>query len=1837
MKKIFRLVTAIFSVAVMASISRGAGVTVITHGYDQYFQGYPAWVDSMAQAITNAAGQKGLKTSWYHLQIGGNTFTGLTGTLTTRSATAANDAEEIVLTVDWSALADHNAFGENVTADDIAPWIAGSLLVTNQAGSYLASRPLHLIGHSRGAVVMLETAKILGAYGIWVDQVTTLDPHPLASGDLGVLFNTPLDPTPTLYENVVFADNYWRWPEYPAGESIAGSEDISLDDSKFGILDPPHSDVHSWYHGTIYTDGGYPTNDGLNGVGGANIPNSWYLPSNPARNNGGFFFTRIENNFIHYRPAFSYAIGQAFGGHAQRATTSRAGGTQWANIGQIHIPDYPNYPNNRYPQGQPITATFKYQDRDSGGRIEWFMDTDTNPFNNTGSPLIVQNFDSTGDKVSSGSVNIPTAGLSVGLTRHLLAKITSNNNNTVRYEYADNTFLITWPEFGLQSITPDSVVAGAGVTRLTLHGSAFAPSDKVLFFNGTTTTPVTPVSVAADQIVVDFDFGSTLRTWSLSVQQYIDILPYRTSESLPVEVLSSTPTGPTITQQPADATISFGHTTNFTVAVTGAGTLSYQWERNGQPIPNATNIAYTTSPVSYANDGYTYLVRVTDDNGTTASRLATLNVVSQISACNDPMEPNDHSYQATILPLGVVTNGLICSPSDVDWFKVTLVTNGLLNLSLVVPGGLDFDLELYGTNLAWVAGSYNAAGQNESIQQTLSSGDYYVRVYGYPAGNGSYSQTQPYQLSANASDVRPPGPLSGYITNDVSWSGVVEVTGDVTIVGGGSLTILPGTQVRCASGDDRSSGNDSSRVEIILNGGTLNASGTADAPIRFTSRAQNPAPGDWYGIRLVQGSVSLSHFLIEFAAYGLRLEDGDTRFDSYVVEHGAIRNSSNYALYQTGSQGTVELNDLSVTNNSNGIQTSGPLLMRDSRINRNTGTGISGSSYSLTLTNCDVSTNDGSGIQVDSKALVVQNCTILANVSYGLYDFQGSAEVRDSQIQRNTYTGVYLYRCAVTFVGNTVSQNGGQGVVLGFDGNGGSVSVEGITGNVIRNNDVGVVIQGNSLPVLNLSGNDIYQNISFELRNDSSIPVLANGNYWGDPTTTELAQARLNLSRIWDIRDGASAAVIINQWYANSVTGGSPGPAHNLDYTLYVPGAQVVSGLVDTTTTWSGKMLVVGDVTVTGDLTIAAGTQILFDPKHDARTGGTDGSRCEIILNGGSLTVAGTDANPVLFTSAATSKQPGDWYGIRLVQGSVSLSHFLIEFAAYGLRLEDGDTRFDSYVVEHGAIRNSSNYALYQTGSQGTVELNDLSVTNNSNGIQTSGPLLMRDSRINRNTGTGISGSSYSLTLTNCDVSTNDGSGIQVDSKALVVQNCTILANVSYGLYDFQGSAEVRDSQIQRNTYTGVYLYRCAVTFVGNTVSQNGGQGVVLGFDGNGGSVSVEGITGNVIRNNDVGVVIQGNSLPVLNLSGNDIYQNISFELRNDSSISITANNCYWGEPTTTELTAGLVNLSRIWDIRDNPSYGQVLIQTIRGTAVLQVPRFTTQPQSVSALPGDNVTILAEATGSEPITYQWYRNGGTVALATNTELTLASLDASKAGNYFVVAANAAGCATSAVAQVTLILPPAPPVIVQNPVSQTVSLGASVSFAVAATGTGPFIYHWNKNGAPIPGANAATFSILSVLVSDAAQYTATVSNAGGNSTSQPATLTVNTLGGSVVTRQITRSGTNFFVTVTVVPPIATPAYLVEEYVPTNFTVLNVSSYGSLDAPNGRIVWGVFWDGLTRTLSYTLVPPPGFTGTTTINGSALFFGATATTGGDNQITVVPLKIHPRLESRNGMAIL
>ncbi len=83
----------------------------------------------------------------------------------------------------------------------------------------------------------------------------------------------------------------------------------------------------------------------------------------------------------------------------------------------------------------------------------------------------------------------------------------------------------------------------------------------------------------------------------------------------------------------------------------------------------------------------------------------------------------------------------------------------------------------------------------------------------------------------------------------------------------------------------------------------------------------------------------------------------------------------------------------------------------------------------------------------------------------------------------------------------------------------------------------------------------------------------------------------------------------------------------------------------------------------------------------------------------------------------------------------------------------------------------------------------------------------------------------------------------------------------------------------------------------------------------------------------------------------------------------------------------------------------------------------------------------------------------------------------------------------------------PPSISSQPASQTVDIGSSATFSVGVFGTGPFSYQWYFNGAAIPGAVGATYTVVDAQQSEAGSYTVSVENAEGTVTSAAAVLTV----------------------------------------------------------------------------------------------------------------------------------
>ena len=90
-----------------------------------------------------------------------------------------------------------------------------------------------------------------------------------------------------------------------------------------------------------------------------------------------------------------------------------------------------------------------------------------------------------------------------------------------------------------------------------------------------------------------------------------------------------------------------------------------------------------------------------------------------------------------------------------------------------------------------------------------------------------------------------------------------------------------------------------------------------------------------------------------------------------------------------------------------------------------------------------------------------------------------------------------------------------------------------------------------------------------------------------------------------------------------------------------------------------------------------------------------------------------------------------------------------------------------------------------------------------------------------------------------------------------------------------------------------------------------------------------------------------------------------------------------------------------------------------------------------------------------------------------------------------------------------------PTITTNPSPQTLCAGGLVTFSVAASGTAPLSYQWQRgavplsNGGAISGAQTATLTLNPVAGGDAGSYSCVVSNSCGTVTSSGATLTVNT--------------------------------------------------------------------------------------------------------------------------------
>ena len=429
------------AVCVVVNRAEAGGVTLITHGFNS---DVASWIIPMQGRVAQYGSLSPTNSACYQVSItqsSGQYVTTATFLSGTNPLAAASG--EILIKLDWSTLSGLGGPSTLVIATNAANALLNPNLIPALGGRALAELPIHLVGHSRGASVIAETTRLLGAQGVWVDQLTTLDPVPVASFG---------DPAMKLYANILYADNCWQnlgdGLFVPNGQSLTGAYNRKLT-SLGGGYSSSHSDVHLWYHGTI--DFNTPIT-----VDGATITSTersnWWTTFEQRGTNAGFRLSLIGggdrlstnepagagNGRINDGVNRLYDFGAGLG--ANRSALPVDNGV-WPNpILLTHTATNP----------LPIGATFVFTCQHQSGTntatnvtMQVFLDADANPWNGNETLLHQELMAGTGTNTVSSlvrPVQTDASSLTPGSYR-LIAKLTLDGRS--RYLYAPAPVMVT--------------------------------------------------------------------------------------------------------------------------------------------------------------------------------------------------------------------------------------------------------------------------------------------------------------------------------------------------------------------------------------------------------------------------------------------------------------------------------------------------------------------------------------------------------------------------------------------------------------------------------------------------------------------------------------------------------------------------------------------------------------------------------------------------------------------------------------------------------------------------------------------------------------------------------------------------------------------------------------------------------------------------------------------------------------------------------------------------------------------------------------------------------------------------------------------------------------------------------------------------------------------------------------------------------------------------------------------------------------------------------------------------------------------------------------------------
>ncbi len=383
--------------------------------------------------------------------------------------------------------------------------------------------------------------------------------------------------------------------------------------------------------------------------------------------------------------------------------------------------------------------------------------------------------------------------------------------------------------------------------------------------------------------------------------------------------------------------------------------------------------------------------------------------------------------------------------------------------------------------------------------------------------------------------------------------------------------------------------------------------------------------------------------------------------------------------------------------------------------------------------------------------------------------------------------------------------------------------------------------------------------------------------------------------------------------------------------------AATTSGMLTHDETWSGTVVLTGDVTVPEEftLTIEPGTILRFVPGSDDQGNGLDPNSPELIVNG-SLVAIGTAERPIVFTSSPTNPAKGNWQGIRAFTNggtvAVALSHCIVEYAVNALTVaaNGGSATVN---VSHCIFRHNSRDGFSVGGENGAVVVLDLNGTRitDSSGRGVYAYILGETSELRGSiTGNEVDHSgtmgiySYSYLYARVDLDFADNAvhhngqyGIYVDSSGAYpepetpirtlaryqVRNNVVSANGDSGIYGAMGRSDMKLDVIGNEVYQngqgiktfaqcwyGTYSLVLLVSM--NDIHDNSAEGLsISGYEGDN-AYSVPQVIGNrIYRNGNAGIyhsIAYGSMGPTVTM--NRVFDNGNWGFYSDSDAKLLFN-----------------------------------------------------------------------------------------------------------------------------------------------------------------------------------------------------------------------------------------------------------------------------------------------------------------------------------------------------------